>query len=36
LGELGFSLSVGPHLRRIFRRSMENVRRLAEEGVLTP
>lgn len=32
LGELGFSLSVGPHLRRVFRRSMDNVRRLAEAG----
>ena len=31
LGELGFSLAVGPHLRRVFRRSMDNVRRLAEE-----
>ncbi len=30
LGELGFSLAVGPHLRRVFGRSMENVRRLAE------
>jgi len=32
LGELGFSLVVGPHLRSVFRRSMENVRRLAEEA----
>jgi hypothetical protein len=32
LGEAGFSLSVGPHLRRVFRRSMDNVRRLAEQG----
>ena len=30
LGELGFSVLVGPHLRRVFRRSMDNVRRLAE------
>ena len=30
LGELGFSLVIGPHLRRVFRRSMDNVRRLAE------
>ena len=29
-GELGFSTVVGPHLRRVFRRSMDNVRRLAE------
>lgn len=32
LGELGFGLLVGPHLKRVFGRSMENVRRLAEEG----
>jgi len=31
LGELGFALIVGPHLRRVFRRSMDNVRRLAEQ-----
>ena len=31
LGELGFSLVVGPHLR-VFGRSMDNVRRLAEES----
>jgi uncharacterized protein YndB with AHSA1/START domain len=30
LGDLGFSIAVGPHLRRVFSRSMENVRRLAE------
>jgi len=30
LGELGFALAVGPHLRRVFGRSMDNVRRLAE------
>ena len=30
LGELGFSLAVGPHMRRVFRRSMDNVRDLAE------
>lgn len=30
LGELGFAVLVGPHLRRVFSRSMENVRRLAE------
>jgi hypothetical protein len=30
LGELGFTLVVGPHLRRVFGRSMDNVRRLAE------
>ena len=30
LGELGFSIAVGPHLRRVFARSMDNVRRLAE------
>jgi hypothetical protein len=32
LGELGFSLVVGPHLRKVFRRSMENVKGLAEEA----
>ena len=31
LGELGFVLAVRPHLRRVFRRSMANVKRLAEE-----
>ena len=30
LGELGFSMSVGPHLRKVFRRSMDNVRLLSE------
>jgi hypothetical protein len=30
LGELGFSLVVGPHLRRVLGRSMANARRLAE------
>jgi hypothetical protein len=30
LGELGFRLLIGPHLRRVFGRSMENVRQLAE------
>ena len=30
LGELGFKWVVGPHLRRVFSRSMENVRQLAE------
>jgi hypothetical protein len=30
LGEVGFRLVVGPHLRRVFGRSMENVRALAE------
>lgn len=30
LGELGFNLLVGPHLRRVFSRSMSNVKRLAE------
>jgi uncharacterized protein YndB with AHSA1/START domain len=32
LGELGFAFLVGPHLRRVFGRSMDNVRRLAEAG----
>jgi len=31
LGELGFALVIGPHLRRVFARSMANVKRLAEE-----
>lgn len=30
LGEVGFNLVVGPHLRSVFSRSMENVKRLAE------
>ncbi|HLF76224.1 MAG TPA: SRPBCC family protein [Dehalococcoidia bacterium] len=32
VGELGFKLIVGPHMRSVFKRSMENVRRLAEEA----
>ena len=31
-GELGFAVVVGPHLKRVFARSMENIRRLAEEA----
>lgn len=31
LGEAGFALAVKPHLSRVFNRSMENVKRLAEE-----
>ncbi len=31
LGELGFALVIGPHLRSVFRRSMANVKRLSEE-----
>ena len=30
LGELGFKLLVGPQMRRVFRRSLKNLRRLAE------
>jgi uncharacterized protein YndB with AHSA1/START domain len=30
LGELGFRLLVGPHMRRVFTRSLANARRLAE------
>ena len=30
LGELGFTLLVGPHMKRVFGRSLDNVRRLAE------
>lgn len=30
LGEFAFALVVGPHLRRVFGRSLENLRRLAE------
>ena len=30
LGELGFKLLVGPQMRRVFRRSLENLRVLAE------
>ena len=32
LGELGFSLIVGPHMKRVFGRSLDNLRLLAEEG----
>jgi uncharacterized protein YndB with AHSA1/START domain len=32
LGELGFTLVVGPHMKRVFGRSLDNLRRLAEEG----
>lgn len=32
LGELGYSLLIEPHLRRVFGRSMDNVRRIAEVG----
>jgi len=32
LGELGFALVIGPHLRSVFRRSMANVKRLSEES----
>jgi hypothetical protein len=35
LGELGFALLVGPHLRNVFRRSMANVKRLSEESDVT-
>jgi uncharacterized protein YndB with AHSA1/START domain len=31
-GEAGFSLLVGPHMKRVFGRSLDNVRRIAEEG----
>jgi|CXWL01.1.fsa_nt_gi hypothetical protein len=34
LGELGFSVAVRPHLRRVFARSLENVRRIACEHEL--
>lgn len=30
LGEIGFKLLVGPHMRRVFARSLDNVQRLAE------
>jgi hypothetical protein len=30
LGELGFKLFVGPHMRRVFARSLENLRHIAE------
>jgi hypothetical protein len=36
LGELAFNLLVGPHLRTVFMRSMENVKRLAEESAKSP
>jgi carbon monoxide dehydrogenase subunit G len=32
VGEAGFLLAVGPHLRKVFVRSMDNVRRLAEKS----
>jgi uncharacterized protein YndB with AHSA1/START domain len=32
LGELGWTLVVGPHLKRTFGRSLDNLRRIAEEG----
>jgi Polyketide cyclase / dehydrase and lipid transport len=32
LGEAGFAIAVGPHLKRVFGRSLDNARRLAEEG----
>jgi hypothetical protein len=35
LGEIGFALVVGPHLRSVFRRSMTNVKRLSEESHVT-
>ncbi len=35
LGELGFALVIGPHLRNVFRRSMANVKRLSEESDVT-
>lgn len=31
LGEFGFNIAVKPHLTRVFTRSMNNVKRLAEE-----
>lgn len=34
LGEFGFALAVRPHLKRVFARSMANVRRLAIEREL--
>jgi hypothetical protein len=30
LGELGFKLVVGPHMRRVFGRSLANLKRIAE------
>ena len=35
IGELIFSLVVGPHLRRVWRRSMENVRRIVERSPMS-
>jgi hypothetical protein len=32
LGEAMFALVIGPHLRRVFNRSLANVKRLAEAG----
>jgi hypothetical protein len=32
LGELGYSLVVGPHLKRVFGRSLDNLRELVEQG----
>ncbi|HWC28979.1 MAG TPA: SRPBCC family protein [Dehalococcoidia bacterium] len=32
LGEIGFKLVVGPHMRSVFGRSLANLRRLAEQG----
>ena len=31
-GEAGFALVVGPHLKRVFGRSLDNVRELAEQA----
>ena len=36
LGELVFALIIRPHLRRVFARSLENLRRLAEAAAATP
>ena len=36
LGEAGFAVAVRPHMRRVFGRSLGNVRRLAVERELTP
>ena len=32
LGELGYTLVVGPHMKRVFERSLDNARRLVEES----
>jgi hypothetical protein len=32
LGEIGYKLVVGPHLKRTFGRSLDNLRRMAEGG----